>query len=402
MPVYVEFNANNTKGDVPIKVYTHDIHPKAITQLKNTASLPIVGPHIAAMPDVHVGIGATVGSVIPTRNAIIPAAVGVDIGCGMNAVQLSLRATQLPDNLAPMRSAIERAIPVGLGAHKRISAREAACKKLAPGIESIFAARPELKKHLKKPDTLWVTQMATLGSGNHFIELCIDEGGFVWLMLHSGSRGIGNAIGSYFTDRARKQIENRDRKLVDKNLAWFDSGQTDFTDYLTAVNWAQQYARVNRMEMMALALRAIAPFLPEFTLQQEAINCHHNYVSTEQHFGETLHITRKGAISAQQGELGIIPGSMGAKSFIVSGLGNAQSFCSCSHGAGRKMSRSAARQQFTRDDLIAQTQGVECRKDSRVIDEIPAAYKNIDDVMSNQSDLVKIHHTLKQVICIKG
>ncbi len=203
--------------------------------------------------------------------------------------------------------------------------------------------------------------MATLGSGNHFIEVCIDEAGFVWLMLHSGSRGIGNAIGSYFTDRARKQIKNRERQLVDKNLAWFDSGQTDFTDYLTAANWAQQYARVNRMEMMKLTLRAIAPFLPEFTLQQEAINCHHNYVSTERHFGETLYITRKGAISAQQGELGIIPGSMGAKSFIVSGLGNAQSFCSCSHGAGRKMSRSAARQQFTRNDLIAQTQGVECR-----------------------------------------
>ncbi len=203
--------------------------------------------------------------------------------------------------------------------------------------------------------------MATLGSGNHFIEVCIDEAGFVWLMLHSGSRGIGNAIGSYFTDRARKQIKNRERQLVDKNLAWFDSGQTDFTDYLMAANWAQQYARVNRMEMMKLALRAIAPFLPELTLQQEAINCHHNYVSTERHFGETLYITRKGAISAQQGELGIIPGSMGAKSFIVSGLGNAQSFCSCSHGTGRKMSRSAARQQFTRNDLIAQTQGVECR-----------------------------------------
>ena len=402
MPVYIEFNKSNAKGDVPIKVYTHDIDPKAITQLKNTASLPIVGPHVAAMPDVHVGVGATVGSVIPTRNAIIPAAVGVDIGCGMNAVQLSLRSTQLPDNLSDLRAAIERAVPVGLGAHKRINARESACKKLAPGIEAIFKAEPKLKKHLKNPDTLWVTQMATLGGGNHFIEVCTDTQGFVWVMLHSGSRGIGNAIGQFFIERARTEIENRERQLVDKNLAWFDDKQADFNTYLNAVSWAQEYARVNRMEMMQLVLRAMAPFLPPFTLQQEAINCHHNYVNTETHFGEHLYITRKGAISAQKGELGIIPGSMGAKSFIVKGLGNAESFCSCSHGAGRTMSRSAPRHVFTRHDLIAQTKGVECRKDSRVIDEIPGAYKNIDEVMNNQSDLVEICHTLKQVVCIKG
>ncbi|BCD97518.1 RtcB family protein [Marinagarivorans cellulosilyticus] len=402
MPVFIEFNKANSKGDVPIKVYTHAIDPKAITQLKNTATLPIVGPHVAAMPDVHLGVGATVGSVIPTRNAIIPAAVGVDIGCGMNAIQLSLRSTQLPDNLALMRSAIERAIPVGLSAHKRISARDAACNPLAASLEKITKAHPDIKKRLKKADTLWVTQMATLGSGNHFIEVCIDEAGYVWLMLHSGSRGMGNAIGSYFIERARKQIENRARKLIDKNLAWFDEAQTDFHDYMAAVNWAQEYARINRQEMMKLTLRAIEPFLPKFTITHEAINCHHNYVEQEQHFGETLYITRKGAINAKRGQLGIIPGSMGDKSFIVRGLGNADSFCSCSHGAGRVMSRSAARQRFTREDLATQTRGVECRKDSRVIDEIPAAYKNIDDVMNNQSDLVDIVHTLKQVICIKG
>mgnify|MGYP005667708085 CR=1 FL=1 len=255
---------------------------------------------------------------------------------------------------------------------------------------------------MKKPNTLWVTQMATLGGGNHFIEVCKDEAGDVWLMLHSGSRGIGNAIGTYFIEKARKQIENRERRLIDKNLAWFDKDQSLFMDYMQAVDWAQEYARVNRKEMMQLVIRAITPFLPPFTIEGEAINCHHNYVAQESHFGETLYITRKGAINAAKGRLGIIPGSMGARSYIVEGLGEASAFCSCSHGAGRTMSRTEARARFSKKDLENQTRGVECRKDKRVIDEIPAAYKDIDTVMANQSDLVSIKHTLKQLICIKG
>lgn len=402
MPVLMEINTSAHNGDVPVKVFTRDISVQAIEQLKNTAALPIVGPHIAAMPDVHVGIGATVGSVIPTVNAIIPAAVGVDIGCGMNALQLSLRSSQLPDGLAPLRAAIERAVPVGMQAHKSVSARHSACKSLAPGLEALFAAHPQLRKLQKQPDTTWVKQMGTLGSGNHFIEICVDEDDYVWVMLHSGSRGIGNAIGQYFIARARKQIENRERKLVDNNLAWFDDQQDDFRHYMKAVTWAQEYARVNRMEMMKLVLRAIEPLLPAFQWQREAINCHHNYVQQEVHNGADLLITRKGAISAQRGELGIIPGSMGAKSFIVRGLGNGDSFCSCSHGAGRQMSRAQARKQFSREDLLAQTKGVECRKDKNVIDEIPGAYKNIDEVMANQTDLVEVVHTLKQVLCVKG
>ena len=402
MPIYLEFNKGSENKSVPVKVFTREIDPKAITQLKNTAALPIVGPHIAAMPDVHLGVGATVGSVIPTTNAIIPAAVGVDIGCGMNAVRLSLKSSQLPDNLGKMRAAIERAVPVGLMAHKRISARESACNKLADGLQRIFTQYPDVQKHLKKPNTLWVTQMATLGSGNHFIELCVDESGDLWIMLHSGSRGIGNAIGQFFIARARKQVENHTRNLPDKNLAWFDDNSDDFKGYLNAVHWAQEYARVNRMEMMKLVVNSIKPFLPKFQLSSEAINCHHNYVNKETHHSADMYITRKGAISAQKGELGIIPGSMGAKSYIVRGLGNAESFCSCSHGAGRKMSRSEARQRFSREDLVRQTQGVECRKDSKVLDEIPQAYKDIDEVMANQTDLVEVVHTLKQVLCVKG
>ncbi len=402
MPVYIELNQNGGGAGVAVKIYTADIDPKAMTQLKNTAALPIVGPHVAAMPDVHLGLGATVGSVIPTRQAIIPSAVGVDIGCGMNALQLSLKSTQLPDNLAGLRAAIERAVPVGLQAHKMVSARQAACQPLAPELEKLFALYPALSKQLKKPNTTWVIQLDTLGSGNHFIELCLDESGYAWIMLHSGSRGIGNAIGQHFIHRARKQIENRERKMVDANLAWFDDQQQDFAGYLRAVTWAQEYARVNRMEMMNLVLRAIKPLLPDFSIRHEAINCHHNYVQQEQHFGQHLYITRKGAISAKQGELGIVPGSMGAKSFIVEGLGNEDSFCSCSHGAGRKFSRTEARRRFKRSDLEEQTKGVECRKDNHVIDEIPAAYKDIDQVMVNQNDLVKVRHTLKQVLCVKG
>ncbi|WP_445356079.1 RtcB family protein [Microbulbifer sp. EKSA008] len=402
MPVKTVLNRNAAPGTVPVKIYTDDIEPQAMQQLKNIAQLPIVHSHVAAMPDVHLGKGATVGSVIPTVSAIIPAAVGVDIGCGMNAVRTSLQAHQLPDNLKALRDAIEVKVPVGQGRHKLISARESACKLLAPGVDRLFSKHPGLLKKLHQPQKTWVTQMGTLGGGNHFIEVCIDESGAVWVMLHSGSRGIGNAIGQHFIQLARRDMAGHMHNLPDKDLAYFSEGCQNFDDYIEAVNWAQEYARWNRQEMMKLVLGCLKVSLPKFTLTTEAINCHHNYVVRERHFDRDVFVTRKGAISAQRDQLGIIPGSMGAKSFIVRGLGNEESFCSCAHGAGRKMSRTAARQRFTRKDLEDQTQGVQCRKDKGVLDEIPAAYKDIDQVMENQSDLVEVVHTLRQVICIKG
>jgi tRNA-splicing ligase RtcB (3'-phosphate/5'-hydroxy nucleic acid ligase) len=402
MPVKIELNKNAGNGFKPVKIYTRDIENEALTQLKKIAQLPIIHSHIAAMPDVHLGIGATVGSVIPTLNAIIPAAVGVDIGCGMSAVRLSIKSSQLPDNLGAMRNAIERAVPVGLHAHKTVSIRTSACKQLTGGVDWLFEKHPTVMKMLKQPNTVWTKQMGTLGSGNHFIEVCVDENKDVWIMLHTGSRGIGNAIGQYFIALAKKDMGKHIHNLPDKDLAYFTEGSENFVGYVTAVNWAQEYARLNRDEIMGLVLRAIAPFLPKFHTDRHAINCHHNYVSREHHFGADVMVTRKGAISARDGELGIIPGSMGAKSFIVRGKGNADSFCSCSHGAGRKMSRTSARNMFSKEDLIAQTKGVECRKDKAVIDEIPAAYKDIEQVMENQSDLVEVVHTLKQVLCIKG
>lgn len=402
MPVKIELNKNAGNGFKPVKIYTRDIENEALTQLKKIAQLPIIHSHIAAMPDVHLGIGATVGSVIPTLNAIIPAAVGVDIGCGMSAVRLSIKSSQLPDNLGAMRSAIERAVPVGLQAHKSVSIRASACKKLSAGVDWLFETHPTVMKMLKQPNTIWTKQMGTLGGGNHFIEVCVDESKDVWIMLHTGSRGIGNTIGQYFIALAKKDMGKHIHNLPDKDLAYFTEGSENFVDYVTAVNWAQEYARLNRDEIMGLVLRTIEPFLPKFHTDRHAINCHHNYVSREHHFGADVMVTRKGAISARDGELGIIPGSMGAKSFIVRGKGNVDSFCSCSHGAGRKMSRTAARNIFSKEDLIAQTKGVECRKDKAVIDEIPAAYKDIEQVMENQSDLVEVVHTLKQVLCIKG
>ena len=402
MPIKIELNKNAGRGAKPVKIYTNDIEQDALEQLKKIAQLPIVHSHVAAMPDVHLGIGATVGSVIATLNAIIPAAVGVDIGCGMSAVRLSVKSSQLPDNLAPMRSAIERVVPVGLAAHKTINVRTSSCYKLVHGVDWLFEKHPTVMKMLKQPQTLWTKQLGTLGGGNHFIELCVDESKDVWVMLHSGSRGIGNAIGQYLIKLAKKDMGKHIHNLPDKDLAYFTEGSEHFADYVTAVNWAQEYARINRDEMMGLVLRAIEPFLPRFHTDRQAINCHHNYVSREKHFGADVFVTRKGAIRAGEGELGIIPGSMGAKSFIVRGKGNTDSFCSCSHGAGRKMSRTAARNAFRTEDLVAQTKGVECRKDKGVLDEIPAAYKDIDNVMANQSDLIEVVHTLKQVMCIKG
>lgn len=391
-----------TKGKVPVKIYTNDIDPGAYEQLANMAQMPFIHSHIAAMPDVHKGIGATVGSVIPTKGAIIPAAVGVDIGCGMNAVRLSLSANELPDNLKGLRSAIERDVPVGFAMHKADAVPDSTVRALSPGLETIWGKHPKLKPKKKKPFHSWVRQLATLGGGNHFIELCLDENNDVWVMLHSGSRGVGNAIGQYFIELARRDMEKIQKNLPDRDLAYFTEGTDHFDDYAEAVSWAQDYAMTNRREMMRIIVKVLQHKLPAFKVTKEAINCHHNYVDEEVHYGESVFVTRKGAIKAGEGEYGIIPGSMGAKSFIVKGKGNPSSFCSCSHGAGRVMSRTAAKKQFTSVDLEAQTKGVECRKDKSVIDEIPAAYKDIDTVMDNQKDLVDVVHTLKQVICVKG
>ncbi len=390
------------EGGVPVRVWTDDVEAEALKQLVNVSRLPFVFRHVAAMPDVHVGIGATVGSVIPTRGAIIPAAVGVDIGCGMGAVRLSLTAVHLPDSLGRVRGAIEGAVPVGFGQHDARDALGHAAKPFAHVLDRIADKHPQLAKMQKHFDETWVRQLGTLGGGNHFIEVCLDEEDRVWVMLHSGSRGIGNAIGRYFIERAREHCLKEARRLPDRDLAWFDEGTPLFDDYVEAVGWAQDYASANRREMMALVLEALGRMLPSFAATEEAINCHHNYVERERHFGESVLVTRKGAIRAGTGELGIIPGSMGAKSYIVRGRGDAESFSSCSHGAGRRMSRTEAKRRFSRADLERQTAGVECRKDSGVIDEIPGAYKSIDEVMANQTDLVEVVHTLKQVVCVKG
>ncbi|MDX1513244.1 MAG: RtcB family protein [Gammaproteobacteria bacterium] len=385
-----------------VKIFTDDVDDAAYRQLENLARLPIVHGHVAAMPDVHAGIGATVGAVIPTRRAIIPAAVGVDIGCGMNALRLSLKAGSLPDSLKPLRLAIEEAVPVGFSRHKEPAAGKAGIRKLRPGIDQIFEKHPGVGRMLRDADDTWMCQLGTLGGGNHFIEVCLDESESVWVMLHSGSRGIGNAIGRYFIKLAKKDMERHIRQLPDADLAYFEEGAVHFADYVRAVSWAQNYASMNRIEMMRLILEAISTVLPPFEATREAINCHHNYVAQERHFGEDLYVTRKGAIRAGEGDLGIIPGSMGARSYIVRGKGNPESLQSCAHGAGRRMSRTQAKKRFSRKDLELQTRGVECRKDKGVIDEIPGAYKDIDQVMSNQTDLVEIVHTLRQVVCVKG
>ncbi|BAP54779.1 hypothetical protein THII_0482 [Thioploca ingrica] len=537
-----------TKGKVPVKIYTEEIESSALEQLDNISQLPFIHHHVAAMPDVHTGIGATIGAVIPTKGAIIPAAVGVDIGCfvgetkiplldgtqltlqelverggehwvyaidsqgqitgakaiakltrnnaplmkvildndeeiictpdhqfmlrngqwgeakdlhpktslmpfysrleiepnlhrynhqvksvepleqrqdvycltvpeygnfalsagvfvhncGMNATRLSLTASELPDTLKRVRLAIEEAVPVGFDMHKSIQAQNSTIKNLNSGLEKIIEQHPTIAKMLKKIHKTWTQQLGSLGGGNHFIELCLDENQNVWVMLHSGSRGIGNTIGRYFIDLAKKDMEQHLIQLPDRNLAYFSEGAKHFDDYVEAVHWAQEYALSNRREMMRLILEALHRELPPFTVTKEAINCHHNYVAIEEHFGEQVFLTRKGAIRAGEGELGIIPGSMGAKSYIVQGKGNPESFSSCAHGAGRRMSRTEAKRRFNKNDMALQTQGVECRKDKGVIDEIPGAYKSIDAVMENQNDLVEIVHTLKQVVCVKG
>ena len=380
------------------------LEDKAHQQLRNIATIPFVGPWVAVMPDVHLGRGATVGSVIPTRGAIIPAAVGVDIGCGMAAVRTTLRANDLPDDLAPLRNSIERGVPVGNGPggdHRKLPdsiETRIARSGLVQRLDGIKCKHPGIRTD--KLDK----QIGTLGGGNHFIEICLDESDAVWVMLHSGSRGTGNLIGSYFIERAREELGKRvlGFHVPDKDLAFFMRGEPLFDEYVEAVSWAQDYARENREAMMARVLHEMHHRLPKFQLGKMAVNCHHNYVQKETHGGVELLVTRKGAVSARAGELGIIPGSMGAKSFIVRGKGNADSFHSCSHGAGRAMSRSEARKRITLAQHREAIAHVECRRDEGVLDESPAAYKDIDAVMAAQSDLVEVVHTLRQVLCVKG
>jgi tRNA-splicing ligase RtcB (3'-phosphate/5'-hydroxy nucleic acid ligase) len=398
----------NVEGGRHIKMWTKGVpvEDEARQQLQKTAKMPFIFKHIAVMPDVHVGIGSTVGSVIPTLNAVIPAAVGVDIGCGMIAAKTTLTAADLPDNLSRVRSAIERAVPHGKSFGKRDqgawsdkapSVVDAAWSQLHDRFERIVEKYPQLRRTNNR------VHLGTLGTGNHFIEICLDEDQAVWFMLHSGSRGVGNAIGSFFIELAREDMRQWMVNLPDKDLAYFPEGTQHFDDYVEAVEWAQEFARLNREVMMQSVVRAVKSVITKpFETHLEAVNCHHNYVSREHHFGKDILVTRKGAVRVRKGELGIIPGSMGARSYIVRGRGNADSFDSCSHGAGRKMSRTEARKRFTLDEHRAATAGVECRKDKDVIDETPAAYKDIDAVMEAQKDLVEVVHTLKQVVCVKG
>lgn len=409
---YIEIDPGDSQAhSVPIKAWVRGVplDPKAEQQLRKTAQLPFIHRWLAAMPDVHWGLGATVGSVIPTRRAIIPAAVGVDIGCGMAAMHTTLKASELPDNLAPVREAIEQAIPHGRthrgGRRDRGSfgetpkRNERAWGTLDRDYKQIISKYPKLDRN-NRP----INQLGTLGSGNHFIEVCLDQNDEVWFMLHSGSRGVGNRCGMHFIQLAQKDMSRSMDKLPDRDLAYFDEGSEHFDDYWFAVDWAQRYAATNRQLMMEAMNEAVrrTGLVPAFQAKEEVVNCHHNYVAREHHYGADVFVTRKGAVRAGMGELGIIPGSMGARSYIVRGKGSPESFESCSHGAGRVMSRTQAKKTFTVDDHIAATAGVECRKDAGVLDETPKAYKDIDAVMAAQSDLVEVVHRLKQIICVKG
>jgi tRNA-splicing ligase RtcB len=405
------YNIITAEHGAPVKAWTKGVplEDEARKQLLNAAQLPFIFKWIAAMPDVHWGIGATVGSVIPTRGAIIPAAVGVDIGCGMMAVQTDLNGRNLPDNLKGIRTAIENAVPHGRtnhggagdrGAWHNIPARNQQIwiDELKARYDAILAKHPKLDRGNH------ANHLGTLGTGNHFIEVCLDESENVWFMLHSGSRGVGNRMGNYFIDLARKDMQKFMINLPDADLAYFPERTGHFDDYVEAVEWAQDYARWNRHLMMEQLVESVrnSGDVPPFSAELKAINCHHNYVARESHYGENVLITRKGAVRAREGDMGIIPGSMGARSYIVRGKGNPESFTSCSHGAGRAMSRNEAKRRFTVEDHVRMTEGVECRKDKDVIDETPAAYKPIEAVMAAQSDLVEIVHTLRQVVCVKG
>jgi len=400
-------NILEVAGGKPIKLWTDGVpvEDDARKQLMNTAKMPFIFKHLAVMPDVHLGKGSTIGSVIPTVGAIIPAAVGVDIGCGMIAARTSLHARDLPDNLHGLRTAIEKAVPHG----KTFGRRDQGAWDNVPGqadqVWSGLAGRFKAitDKHPRLEKTNNRQHLGTLGGGNHFIEVCLDEADRVWFMLHSGSRGVGNAIGNLFIELAQADMRQHMVNLPDRDLAYFEEGSRHFADYVEAVEWAQDFARHNRELMMQAVVAATRKVLGKpFEASLEAVNCHHNYVQKEQHFGREVLVTRKGAVSAQKGQLGIIPGSMGAKSFIVRGLGNEEAFCSCSHGAGRVMSRTKAKSRFTVEDQQRATAHVECRKDKDVIDEIPMAYKDIDAVMQAQRELVEVLHTLRQVVCVKG
>lgn len=387
---------------VPVKIWAPEgsVEPQAIQQLKNTASLPFVFKQVAAMPDVHLGIGATVGSVVATKGAVIPAAVGVDIGCGMMALRLEVPPQKILDKCDEVRLAIESVIPVGFAGNN--PDKLTASVGLWEGWDTWkdLNAKDKFERDLKGKA---VTQLGSLGGGNHFIELCTDTEGKIWVMLHSGSRGIGNMLARIHMDKAKGDMKRMFITLADPDLAYFVEGTDDYLFYMADLLWAQAYAAENREEMMRRILFEIGQIIDlESVPFSHKVNCHHNYASMENHYGENVLITRKGAVRARVGDFGIIPGSMGTKSYIVEGLGNPESFNSCSHGAGRRMSRTQARKQFTVDDLKAQTEGVDCRKDDGVLDEIPGAYKDIDEVMENQKDLVKVVAQLKQFLCVKG
>lgn len=399
----------NTESRLPIKMWTDyvPVEDVALQQLKNIANLPFIYKHVAVMPDVHWGMGATVGSVIATKGAVCPAAVGVDIGCGMMAVKTNIVANHLPENLHEIRCEIEKAVPhgrTGNGGKGDRGSWHDVPEQSANSWNSAFNDKylDIVGKHPKAKAFNTANHLGTLGSGNHFIEVCLDTEQNVWIMLHSGSRGLGNKIGMYFIERAQKECEKYFIQLPDKDLAYLVEGTDLFDDYVQAVEMAQEFAYLNRAIMMQNTLTAIRKTIPHLEVTETAVNCHHNYISRENHFDHNVIVTRKGAVRARKTDLGIIPGSMGAKSFIVRGLGNEQSFCSCSHGAGRVMSRNQAKKEITLEQHIADTQGVECRKDADVVDESPRAYKNIDDVMRSQEDLVEIVATLKQILCVKG
>lgn len=410
-------NLLQEKGSADIRIWApvEQVEPQALEQLKKTARLPWVFKHVAVMGDVHWGVGATVGSVIAMKNAVSPAAVGVDLGCGMHAVLTNLRALDLPDNLHEIRSAIEKAIPVGFHWHKEavdvggeiqesVIALFRDFDYLSPEVQGMKLGKGGVQTSVSIK-TQALQQLGTLGGGNHFIELCLDTEDRVWLMLHSGSRGIGNQLATLHIAKAKKLAHNAD--LPDPDLAVFLSGTPEMAEYRRDLFWAQQYAALNRKVMMQLYRETLDIFFPRFNLLNgggppTAIWCHHNYVAEEKHFGEDVLVTRKGAIRAGAGELGIIPGSMGTRSFIVEGLGNQDSFESASHGAGRRMSRGQAKREFTLENFAEQTRGVECRKDESVLDEIPGAYKDIGQVMENQKDLVKVVAELHAVLCVKG
>lgn len=402
---------NITTSLVPVKIYTDEIDDFSRTQLRNVANLPFVFHHVAAMPDVHAGMGATIGAVIPTLGALIPAAVGVDIGCGVSAVRVNLVAADLGDNGEFLRAAIERAVPYGRsddggpndrGAWHQVP-DEVRVWWEQHGIQRTLSDVLSRHPKLLTARTNTVRHLGTLGTGNHFIELRVDEEDRVWILCHSGSRGVGNRIGSYFIQRAKEVVGKELRSLPDADLAFFREGTVEFTDYIRSAGWAQAFAKVNRELMLRLVLRGLSGHLgKEVVRVGDLIDCHHNYVVRERHFGRDVWVTRKGAIRAKKGDFGIIPGSMGSRTYIVIGKGEPDSFHSSAHGAGRCMGRNEAKRRFTVTDLVRQTEGVACIKDGSVLDEIPGAYKDIDVVMAHQSDLVEVKHTLTQAVCVKG